>query len=274
MRKLAPSLLTLQLFFLLSGPSAAQPQTAPIINDSLPSGDILVINGSHFGTAPAVTLNGSPVTVSNSSDTTIVVQVPPALGPGSYTLVVINGQTHQTGTSVGTIGAVGPTGPQGPQGPQGVQGSVGPQGLPGAPGATGADGPTGPSDGYSANANFLINIDSDDLQASTGVVKLQLPTGSYLIFGKVSMLITPDPFTMSQTYGFVRCTLDGINFSEHEVPQTTLPQGIHFALNVQSAAVLSSPGTATLTCGSSNPGNTVSYGASISAVLVGQLHLQ
>jgi hypothetical protein len=138
----------------------------------------------------------------------------------------------------------------------------------------GVQGPIGPSDGYSADSNGILNITSGDFQANTVVAQLQLPRGSYLVFGKVSIQISPDPFTANQTYGFVRCSLDGINYSEHEVPQATLPAGIHFALNVQSKFILAGPGTVSLSCGSNNFANTVAYSATVSAIQVGQLHLQ
>src|SRR5215471_949263 len=96
MRLILSLLFTLQML-------CAQPQTAPIIDDSIPSANLLAIDGSHFGTAPSVTLDGNPVTISSSSDTMIVVQIPPGLSPGSYRLVVTNGQTHQTGSSTATI---------------------------------------------------------------------------------------------------------------------------------------------------------------------------
>ena len=278
MRKLR-LMLGCQVFFVLAMPSGAQPQTAPVINDSLPSGSMLVINGSHFGTAPAVTLDGTAVTVSNSSDITIVVQVPPSLDPGSYTLVVTNSQTHQTGTSVATIGAVGP---MGPQGPQGIQGLPGQQGLPGTPGAAGAPGPIGPSNGYDHFGGTVGPILGVDDTAPTTVASLQLPAGSYVAFGK-------SEFSYTVFYGgppsppvpFIRCTIDGSEYSEHEFAAHTIPapatpidvSEVRWTLSVHGAFTLAAPATINMSCYSAN-GTTgiVALYPRLSAIRLGQLN--
>jgi hypothetical protein len=140
----------------------AQSTTAPQINSSVvnTSTKQLTIMGSQFGSAtPVVRLDGTPVTVVSNTNSTLVVQIPPSLSPGSYTLIVTNAQNSQTGTSVVTIGAVGPQGPTGPQGPigfQGPQGPAGAQGPQGPSGPAGAQGPQGPSgiNGVSGYSRF------------------------------------------------------------------------------------------------------------------------
>jgi hypothetical protein len=269
MRTLPPTVLALPILLASTHVLVAQPATAPVIDGSIPGGNLLTIAGSRFGTAPSVTLNGSPVTIVVSSDTAIVVQIPTGLGPGSYTLVVINSQNHQTGTSVATIGAVGP---QGPQGIQGIQGPPGSQGIQGQQGNPGVQGPMGPSDGYMADAR-LVSITADDFQANTVVTKLQLPTGSYMVFGKVTMLIGPD-ITGSIPFTFVRCTLDGIDYATHQVQPVSLPGGVLFDVHVQGAFVLSGSATVSLMCGSLNPSVTTAASGRLSAIKVGQMHIQ
>jgi hypothetical protein len=117
----------------------AQSNTAPRISGSIVNTTVtpnqLTIVGSNFGSIqPVVTLDDVLVMVISYSNTMVVAQIPNSVVPGSYTLVVANGQNGQSGTSVTTIGAVGPQGPSGPQGPAGPQGPTGPQGPAGPPG--------------------------------------------------------------------------------------------------------------------------------------------
>jgi hypothetical protein len=69
----------------------------------------------------------------------------PALGPGSYLLIIYQPSTGQVGTFSFTLGAVGPAGPAGPAGATGATGATGPRGPTGPTGPTGATGATGPS---------------------------------------------------------------------------------------------------------------------------------
>ncbi|HEY2012186.1 MAG TPA: IPT/TIG domain-containing protein [Bryobacteraceae bacterium] len=257
MRKLFPLLLTLQILFAPAGVLLAQPQTAPVVANSIPSGSLVTIDGAHFGTAPAVTLNGSPLTLVSSTDTQIVAQIPPGLAPGSYTLVVINGQNRQTGTSVVTIGAVGP------------------QGLPGAPGAPGAQGPVGPSDGYSAHnisGAFLSSGNSIGFP-TTAAVSFQLPAGSYLVFAQASFYTPAETTGPPVPFSFVRCTLDGANYSQRLAPTSTTDT-LYFTLNVQGWFILPAPAAVTMFCLEQFPAGTAVFDGTISAIRVGQLHLQ
>jgi hypothetical protein len=271
MRKFFPLLLALQILSAPAGVLLAQPATAPVIANSIPSGNLLIIDGANFDAAPAVTLNGSPVTLVSSTATQIVAQLPPGLAPGSYTLVVINGKNHQTATSVATIGAVGPQGPQGVPGQQGIQG---PQGVPGTPGAPGSQGPTGPSDGYSADTNSGVLIPGPNgfFPTPTVVVaSLQLPAGSYLVFAKASILVPNNG--MPPTPSLIRCFLDNADFSYHSTSLgTTGPS--YFTVNVQGRFVLPSPATVSMFCNDEFPAGASAGNARISAVRVGQLHLQ
>jgi len=247
-------------------PAQALPQpgqNTPSIDGSTVAGIVLTIAGSHFGSStPSVTLDGNPVSVTNHSDTTVVVQIPAALGPGSYALVVTNGQTHQTGTSVVTLGAVGPVGPQGPQGIQGIQGP------PGTPGPTGTQGPIGPSDGYDYFGGGVssLNVGFD----GTTLASLHLPAGSYLVFGKAEFSFVPDALPTPPPY--IRCTLDGTDFADFKFPGDVLGSDTRFTLNVQGAFTLPSAGTVSLFCKTANFGHILALYPRISAIRVGQLH--
>ena len=127
--------------------------------------ETLALAGAGFGVDPGrVTLNGGPLTLLFWTDTEILVQLPPGLGPGSYLLTVFRPRSHgrrderrdernedkdgpeQEATFVATIGAVGPQGDRGevgPKGETGLPGEPGPQGIQGATGETGATGATG-----------------------------------------------------------------------------------------------------------------------------------
>jgi hypothetical protein len=149
----------LALVVVLSAALLAQSQSnvAPQISNTLvtQSPDQITINGTNFGSAnPAVNVDGFSLAVLTFTDTTIVAALPaPPLSPGTYALVVSNGQSHQSGESVVTLGAVGPqgpagatglAGPAGPTGPAGAQGQAGPLGAIGPQGPQGLAGPMGP----------------------------------------------------------------------------------------------------------------------------------
>lgn len=104
----------------------------------------LIINGWEFGTViPGLTLDGLAMTPLSYTDTVITASLPTTFVPGSYTLVVTNGQNHISATSVVTIGDTGPAGPTGAVGPQGAAGSAGAKGATGAQGVTGPQGAAG-----------------------------------------------------------------------------------------------------------------------------------
>lgn len=109
-----------------------------LTNPAMPQ---ITIYGEHFGTMPQVSLGDDmghlmPLSTTSVSETLIVADLPVALVPGSYMLIVqaALGAAH-TGILDITIGATGPQGPVGPTGATGAEG---------APGATGATGPPGP----------------------------------------------------------------------------------------------------------------------------------
>src|SRR6266567_6053743 len=164
----------------------ADAPNAPVIEGSVIATNVapnqLTITGSHFGTGvPLVTLNGMPLLILNYTDTAVVAQLTP-LPPGSYTLVLTNGQTHQTGVSVATVGAVGPPGPTGQTGPQGPMGLPGPQGVPGSQGPPGVQGPMG-----STNAFVYARETPAALSGNTLIAELHLGPGSYVVSGSATL---------------------------------------------------------------------------------------
>ena len=111
----------------------------------------VVIGGQDLQPAsgsPTVTLNGVQLVVASFNAANINADLPPALGAGTFLLVVGNGSG--TDTFAVTSPIVGPEGPAGPRGLKGAtgaagpQGSIGPTGTQGPLGPTGSQGPAGP----------------------------------------------------------------------------------------------------------------------------------
>jgi hypothetical protein len=146
-------------------PTLPAQTTSPVINYAVqqpsPSGPLLLVVGSNFGTsAAAVSLAGQSLAIAGEmgyGDTFIWVPLAGVtIPPGTNTLSLTNVTTNKTANfdvALGPDGPQGPVGPQGPQGPagpagpqgaQGPQGPQGPQGQPGYPGVPGAQGPQGP----------------------------------------------------------------------------------------------------------------------------------
>ena len=124
----------------------------PVIQSATATGKQITSTGSAFGTpAPTVHLEGTALSVSLFTDTTVVALLPsPSLPGGSYGLdLTPAGSPSKTASFIVTIGAVGPQGPQGSAGAQGSPGSLGPpgppdpQGPPGPPGSAGSGGFSG-----------------------------------------------------------------------------------------------------------------------------------
>jgi hypothetical protein len=113
----------------------------------------LYVGGTGFGAAPTVILDGlvlGGVQVDPSGN--FLTAIMPALGPGSYQLVVMAGaQKHQNGDDDGArmasfalaVGAVGPKGDKGDQGIRGQNGDTGAKGEKGDPGGPGPKGDQG-----------------------------------------------------------------------------------------------------------------------------------
>ena len=120
----------------------------------------LTVTGSNFGPAPSVFLDGTALAgVVGAGGTSLTVPMP-ALGPGSYRLVVVRAAVHhgrghdrddddddggRAGAFVLTVGAVGPKGDKGDTGDTGAIGPMGATGSTGSTGATGVTGATGPA---------------------------------------------------------------------------------------------------------------------------------
>ena len=262
---------TLGLLAAAAGTLRAEAPNAPLIDGSVVATSVapnqLTITGSHFGTVvPLVTLDGMPLAILNFTDTTVVAQLIP-IPSGSYTLVLTNGQTHQTGVSVATVGAVGPPGPTGPTGPQGAMGVQGTQGVQGIQGVTG---PAGPSNLYvNAPDNFPLLSVQTELQVP--VASLSLPAGSYLISGKAEIVSLVSGFG-----SFVLCDLaipaghTDQAFAGTVGGPTTVPSA---TLDVQTYAVLTAPSQITMKCHSDIAG-AVALNRILNAIQVGNVTVQ
>ncbi|MGH9321794.1 MAG: hypothetical protein ACRD3V_18145 [Vicinamibacteria bacterium] len=95
---------------LLALPAAANAQ--PFIRSAAPSetSQTLTINGINFGAVPPLAfLNFVPLMVQSASETEVVAGLPsaPALGPGTYSLILIVSATEYAISEV-TLGATGP----------------------------------------------------------------------------------------------------------------------------------------------------------------------
>jgi hypothetical protein len=208
----------------------AQENLLPIILDVTENvqGTQITINGTGFGSRlPKVLLGTTALTVTQSSNTTVTANLPPATPAGAYLLTVQNSETSLLTIFAADIGQIGPVGPQGPAGaigsmgvpglpgaigpagPQGVAGPIGPSGAQGIPGPigpagqpgpvgpagqqgvagpSGPTGPTGPQGGQSWSANIL-------LPSSVGTVEVGAPTGLSTASGinAVSAAVLPVP---------------------------------------------------------------------------------
>ncbi len=122
-------------------------------NFTNPAAPVISIHGDNFGTSPLVTLGDdfgmfTTLTVTLATDMLIDAELPPAIVPGSYMLIVQAGAAAtNTGILDVTIGTVGPQGPIGPEGPEGLEGRIGPEGPQGPQGPIGFPGTSSWSDG-------------------------------------------------------------------------------------------------------------------------------
>jgi hypothetical protein len=144
------------LAWILVAPSLARAQATRIGNPAITrttfdvAGNLLVIEGNHFGGDPRVRLGGTggdqtELTVLFSSDTRIEAELLRP-EPGTYRLEVTRTDARfpRSDSIDVTLGAVGPAGAQGDPGPPGPVGPGGPPGLPGRPGDPGPPGTLDP----------------------------------------------------------------------------------------------------------------------------------
>lgn len=148
---LKPALL-LAAVLLATSPLLAQ-SSIPIIDSatirySFPTASTnqITISGEFFkpkDKAPTATLDGATLTVTSSSDTTIVARFSRSLAPGSYLLAVTNHPYSNVQTFTVTNGAVGPQGLPGTNGSNGTNGTSGTSGTNGINGSNGTNGTNG-----------------------------------------------------------------------------------------------------------------------------------
>jgi hypothetical protein len=245
---------------LLGAIASGQSTTAPRISGSIVNTTVtpyqLTIVGSNFGSIqPPVTLDDLPLTVISYTNTMVVATIPNSVVPGSYTLVVTNGQNGQSGTSVTTIGAVGPQGPSGPQGPQGPTGPQGATGPAGSQGPTGPQGPAGIGPGYLTSGGGVVSGNHITVKS------LSLPTGSYLLqmFGGVD-----------SGSGNLTCSLIGGDSQSGTILYDST-SAIGAVFSGGNAAVYTSPGTASIVCDSTG---SVTLAVIFWAIQVSSWHFQ
>lgn len=112
----------------------------------------MTIMGENFNIGPdptAVSLGPfENLNIISNNGSTIVVELPPDIPAGDYTLLVKSGpgqrKMDNESITIGNQGPVGETGPEGPPGPSGPQGPIGPPGPQGPFGPEGSQGPEGP----------------------------------------------------------------------------------------------------------------------------------
>ena len=129
----------------------------------------ITIFGVNFGSAPVVSVGDDvgtmmTLTTTSVSDTLIVADLPVAIVPGSYMLIVEAG-TGATNTGILDI-TVGTAGPQGSPGVDGADGA------PGAPGPQGPEGPAGTPNPH------IITEGASTLNTAVGVNALLNNTAS------------------------------------------------------------------------------------------------
>jgi hypothetical protein len=151
MKQAAPNFVrisaTLLALLLLAAAPVLRADNAPppVIYNAQINASTITINGIRFGTAiPTVTMNGIPLSVSSSTNTTVVASLPSAItsNPGTYLLKLVNNSEREDEQLRAVrfevaVGTIGPAGPAGPMGPPGAPGAKGPKGDTGATGATG-----------------------------------------------------------------------------------------------------------------------------------------
>jgi hypothetical protein len=108
----------------------------------------ITLRGTGFdlaGRAPAVSFNGTKLTLVSFAASTLIANLPAGISAGTYELVVTNsfGVSALFDVTYGAVGPQGPAGAPGVQGPAGTQGAVGPPGAAGPAGPSGVAGATG-----------------------------------------------------------------------------------------------------------------------------------
>ena len=228
--------------------SAAAPQVQVMsarANGALTS---LHVEGQNFCDDAVVTLDGSALTISNLTATSLDAALPAGVAAGSYLLSVFcgNGIVQNIDFEV-TIGAVGP---QGTQGQQGIQGPPGPQGPQGQQGTQGPPGPPASLvnvvDRNGIVVGLLANNGNIGLSGSNGfgsaAVRYGLPEGDSIFldatfqglisFGGQAIVLfkesdcTGDAFAFRAFFGQMSrrqaLTLPGLSFGPSPTPACSL----------------------------------------------------
>jgi hypothetical protein len=116
--------------------------------------------------------------------------------------------------TVASQGPIGLTGPQGPIGLSGPQGPIGLTGSQGLQGQTGATGPAGVTNAYYTGSSINWNYITLSQGVMTTIATLTVPSGTYLISGKlvVTNLYSPISCTLQDNFGDIFDESDAINY--------------------------------------------------------------
>jgi hypothetical protein len=165
----------------------------------------------------------------------------------------LSSEKKLTWNQTGPQGPVGPVGPAGVQGPAGTAGPAGDQGPAGPAGPAGPQGPAGPS---GAGHVYSFTNQTPFIPAAGGstpvqVASLSLPSGQYLIQGKVGIFNSD----LSPQGGSCQLNINGNNADFDQVQLPSSPGG-PFTGNVvdtflplsATADLTAAGGTVTITC--------------------------
>ena len=179
------------------------------------------------------------------------------LNGGLYSVTSNGTPTCAPGDTLVSWNQVGPTGPQGPTGATGPTGPTGATGLTGATGgsgATGATGPQGPAGATHAYVNTGSGISLSSFTDTT-VTSVDVPAGSYAIYGAVELLNIGDSSQGAS------CKLGTLGFQKDVTLDQYDNAGDRLSVTVLGWATFAVPTTITLQCntydGDANEGSLV-----------------
>jgi hypothetical protein len=220
---------------------------------AIAAGIPLLMGGVAYAAAPAAdtTIHGCV------SKLTGVLRVPASGGSCVW------GETAISWNQTGPQGPVGPQGAQGVPGQNGADGVNGADGLNGRDGTDGRDGAPGPA-GPAGFSDAYLAYGSADLNTSRiPVVTINLPAGSYALFGKSQLRNSDSGDEQDGTCGLNTGDLTSVRVGQAYGPAQ------YMAVSVQGLLSLSAPGTATLWCSGYKMQSNY---ATLTALKVGAIH--
>jgi hypothetical protein len=257
----------------LGYPGDVIPETTVIAGSGVSSGGVQGPAGLLGPTGPqgimgVIGLTGLPGATGATGSTGPAGPAGPAGITGPVGQLGPSGATGATGPA-GPAGVAGPTGAVGPAGATGAEGVSGPTGQAGPAGPAGATGPAGPSsNAYAAFATEATGTTLADIP--TGIVAtLQIPAGSYLLWGKFSF---SSSIAQSVNCQIVITGAGGYVIDTNDVV-TPAFQTVFESMSLQGSVTLASSGVIGLTCfAGATPSDVVPNTGSLMALQVGTLN--